>query len=268
MPDRRHRGHVAAGAVRAASPCGASGRMSRCLPATRGTAQCRPPGGAVERHPGGGRRSGQAVPAAPRARAWAPAWAAGPGPGPAAGIPAQLRHGGRCPGSLHRGDVRPVRRPARAVPSDAVLAAPPGCVPADLAQKLLLLAIFMLACAGAAALLAASPGSPGWPPGSSTPGTRSWPSACIIGQWALLLGYAGLPWALRAVILARARPGAARGGWAWRCCPPPWAASPRWPSRRWSRARRRARPRAARPVGGSRPPRPRWRCSRGAACPG
>src|SRR5580693_1741126 len=43
--------------------------------------------------------------------------------------------------------------PPRAVPSDAVLAAASRVLPADVAQKLVLLSIFVLACAGAAALL-------------------------------------------------------------------------------------------------------------------
>ena len=47
--------------------------------------------------------------------------------------------------------------PPRAVPSDAVLAAASRIVPADIVQKLVLLSIFALACAGAAALLEREP---------------------------------------------------------------------------------------------------------------
>ena len=44
--------------------------------------------------------------------------------------------------------------PARAVPSDLTVALVAKIIPAELVQKMILLAIFMLACAGAAALLA------------------------------------------------------------------------------------------------------------------
>jgi hypothetical protein len=88
--------------------------------------------------------------------------------------------------------------PARAVPSDAVLAALSRVIPADLAQKALLLAIFMLACAGAAALLPREP----WYARLAAGVFYTWnpfvAERLIIGQWALLLGYAGLPWVLRA----------------------------------------------------------------------
>jgi hypothetical protein len=87
--------------------------------------------------------------------------------------------------------------PPRAVPSDAVVAVLSRAIPADILQKLILLLIFVLACSGAAALLdsgwtaasrrarqAARPGAagrrwrPGWRPGCSTPGIRTWPSGC------------------------------------------------------------------------------------------
>src|SRR5579864_2254951 len=42
--------------------------------------------------------------------------------------------------------------PPRAVPSDLVVAAASRILPADILQKLILLAIFVLACSGAAAL--------------------------------------------------------------------------------------------------------------------
>src|SRR5438552_2397451 len=47
--------------------------------------------------------------------------------------------------------------PPRAVPSDAVVAAASRIVPADVVQKLVLLSIFALACAGAASLLEREP---------------------------------------------------------------------------------------------------------------
>jgi hypothetical protein len=89
--------------------------------------------------------------------------------------------------------------PPRAVPSDAVVAAASRVLPADLVQKLLLLSIFVLACSGAAALLAREP----WYVRLAAGVFYTWnpfvAERLIIGQWALLLGYAGLPWALRAV---------------------------------------------------------------------
>jgi hypothetical protein len=109
--------------------------------------------------------------------------------------------------------------PPRAVPSDAVVAVASRAIPADILQKLILLLIFVLACSGAAVLLAA-----GW---AAVSGGRGAPvaarlaaGACyawnpylaerlLIGQWALLLGYAGLPWVLRPLCTgpARIRPG-------------------------------------------------------------
>src|SRR5215472_5418245 len=96
--------------------------------------------------------------------------------------------------------------PARAVPSDAVITIGARVLPADILQKVVLLLIFVVACSGAAALLAA-----GW---RASRGTAAPVLACLvsgifyawnpyvaerllIGQWALLLGYAGLPWVLR-----------------------------------------------------------------------
>jgi hypothetical protein len=90
--------------------------------------------------------------------------------------------------------------PPRAVPSDAVLAAASRIVPADIVQKLVLLSVFALACAGAAALLEREP----WFARLAAGVFYAWnpfvAERLLIGQWALLLGYAGLPWALRAVI--------------------------------------------------------------------
>src|SRR5215469_2428460 len=89
--------------------------------------------------------------------------------------------------------------PPRAVPSDAVVAAAARVLPADIVQKLVLLSIFVLACSGAAALLDGQP----WFARLAAGVFYTWnpfvAERLIIGQWALLLGYAGLPWALRAV---------------------------------------------------------------------
>jgi hypothetical protein len=90
--------------------------------------------------------------------------------------------------------------PPRAVPSDAVLAVLSRVLPADIAQKLVLLSIFALACSGAVALLDREP----WFARLAAGVFYTWnpfvAERLLIGQWALLLGYAGLPWALRAVI--------------------------------------------------------------------
>jgi len=103
--------------------------------------------------------------------------------------------------------------PARAVPSDAVLAALSLAIPADLAQKALLLAIFTLACAGAAALLPREP----WFARLAAGVLYAWnpfvAERLIIGQWALLLGYAGLPWVLRAAHALGREPSWRRAGW-------------------------------------------------------
>jgi hypothetical protein len=97
--------------------------------------------------------------------------------------------------------------PARAVPSDLTVALVAKVIPAELVQKMILLAIFVLACAGAAALLAS-----GWPRREGEAALPLLPrlvaGVCyawnpfvaerlVMGQWALLLGYAGLPWLLR-----------------------------------------------------------------------
>jgi hypothetical protein len=104
--------------------------------------------------------------------------------------------------------------PARAVPSDAVVTVAAHVIPSDVLQKLILLLIFTLACAGAAALLRDSwrrlTGKPapvlaclvsavfyGWNPYLA--------ERLLIGQWALLLGYAGLPWVLRELCIGPVR---------------------------------------------------------------
>jgi hypothetical protein len=102
--------------------------------------------------------------------------------------------------------------PARAVPSDLVIATVSRILPADIVQKIVLLAIFMLAAAGVAALLDQET----WVARLAGAACYAWNpyvgERLIIGQWALLLGYAGLPWVLRALLkpdLATAK-GAAR----------------------------------------------------------
>lgn len=87
----------------------------------------------------------------------------------------------------------------RAMPSDLVVALLSHVVPAVALQKLILIGIFLLAATGAAALV---PGDR-LVPRLATAVFYTWnvylAQRLLLGQWALLLGYAGLPWAVRAV---------------------------------------------------------------------
>jgi hypothetical protein len=97
--------------------------------------------------------------------------------------------------------------PPRAVPSDAVIAVLSAAVPADLVQKVVLVAIFTASCAGAASLLASCTARAGRPApllarlaaGAFYVWNPFVAERLILGQWALLLGYAALPWVVRAV---------------------------------------------------------------------
>jgi hypothetical protein len=104
--------------------------------------------------------------------------------------------------------------PPRAVPSDLTIAAMSRIMPADIAQKLVLLAIFMLSCAGITALLDREPLLARLAGGVCYAWNPYVGERLIIGQWALLLGYAGLPWALRAAI----RPDVAPWRWTGQLC--------------------------------------------------
>jgi hypothetical protein len=90
--------------------------------------------------------------------------------------------------------------PPRAVPSDLVIATVSRIMPADVVQKLVLLAIFVLGCAGVAALLDREPLLARLAGGVFYVWNPYVGERLIIGQWALLLGYAALPWVLRAVL--------------------------------------------------------------------
>ncbi len=102
--------------------------------------------------------------------------------------------------------------PPRAVPSDLVVATMSRILPADILQKLALLAIFVLACSGAAALLAREPLLARLAAGIFYAWNPYVGERLIIGHWALLLGYSALPWVLRAVVAPDldSRRGAAR----------------------------------------------------------
>ena len=97
----------------------------------------------------------------------------------------------------------------RAVPSDAVVAALSGLLPGDAVQALLLLAVFAVGGAGAAVLSARAlggrgPARAGVLAASAAAGLAYvWnpfvAERLLLGQWAMLLGYAGLPWVVGAV---------------------------------------------------------------------
>ena len=95
--------------------------------------------------------------------------------------------------------------PPRAVPSDLAVVLISRLLPADFTQKILLISIFVLACSGVAALLEAEPTLARLAAGVFYTWNPYVAERLIIGQWALLLGYAGLPWVLRAVLDARPR---------------------------------------------------------------
>ena len=96
----------------------------------------------------------------------------------------------------------------RVVPSDLVVALAAQVLPGDMVQKLVLLAILVGAGVGAARL---APG--GAFAGSATALAAVWNpfvgERLAMGQWALLVGYAALPWVVRGV--GRAASGG-RGG--------------------------------------------------------
>ena len=88
--------------------------------------------------------------------------------------------------------------PPRAFPSTAVVTALATVLPAALVQKAILLGIFALAAAGAARLLAGAPLLARLAAAAVYVWNPYVAERLLIGQWALLLGYAALPWALHA----------------------------------------------------------------------
>ncbi|MGI5419715.1 hypothetical protein [Actinomadura luteofluorescens] len=96
----------------------------------------------------------------------------------------------------------------RHVPSDAFVTALAAVVPADAVQKLVLLAVFVMACTSAASLVP----SPRLLPRLAAGVCYAWnpfvAERLLLGQWALLLGYAALPW----VVAAAARTDEPGGG--------------------------------------------------------
>ncbi|MEU5995441.1 hypothetical protein ABZ806_41245 [Spirillospora sp. NPDC047418] len=96
----------------------------------------------------------------------------------------------------------------RHVPSDAFVTALAHVVPADAAQKLVLLAVFVMACTSAASLVPSRRLLPRLAAGVCYAWNPFVAERLLLGQWALLLGYAALPW----VVAAAARTGEPGGG--------------------------------------------------------
>ena len=89
----------------------------------------------------------------------------------------------------------------RHVPSDAVVTALSHLAPAGLVQKAILLAIFVLACASASTLVSSDRLLPRLAAGVVYAWNPFVAERLLLGQWALLLGYAALP----LVVMAAAR---------------------------------------------------------------
>ncbi|MBD2897331.1 hypothetical protein amrb99_62910 [Actinomadura sp. RB99] len=112
----------------------------------------------------------------------------------------------------------------RQVPSDAFVTALATVVPADAVQKLILLAIFVMACMSAASLVPTPRLLPRLAAGVCYAWNPFVAERLLLGQWALLLGYAALPWVVASAArttgkggtrrLARALVPAAIGGFA------------------------------------------------------
>ncbi|WP_190394224.1 hypothetical protein [Nocardiopsis quinghaiensis] len=117
----------------------------------------------------------------------------------------------------------------RAIPSDAVVAVLSSVLPGDVVQSLALLAVFAVGGAGAARLVPRAwyrRGPAGGPHTGAVGGQLASAAAglayvwnpfvaerLLLGQWAVLLGYAGLPWVVGAAArLAAARPVAGFAG--------------------------------------------------------
>ncbi|SFN87196.1 MULTISPECIES: hypothetical protein [Actinomadura] len=96
----------------------------------------------------------------------------------------------------------------RHVPSDAFVTALAAAVPADAVQKLIVLAIFVMACASAASLVPSRRLTPRLAAGACYAWNPFVAERLLLGQWALLLGYAALPW----VVAAAARTDEPGGG--------------------------------------------------------
>lgn len=88
----------------------------------------------------------------------------------------------------------------RAVPSDLVVALLSRIAPDQMVQKAILIGIFVLAASGAAALVPSRRLGPRLAAAAFYAWNAYLAQRLLLGQWALLLGVAGLPWAVRAVV--------------------------------------------------------------------
>ncbi|MDL4775968.1 hypothetical protein [Actinomadura xylanilytica] len=100
----------------------------------------------------------------------------------------------------------------RHVPSDAFVTALGAVLPGGLAQKAVLLAIFVMACAGAASLVPARRLAPRLAAGVLYAWNPFVAERLLLGHWAFLLGYAALPWVVAASAGVVERHGARRLG--------------------------------------------------------
>ncbi|MFD8556299.1 hypothetical protein ACFV1N_03280 [Streptosporangium canum] len=89
----------------------------------------------------------------------------------------------------------------RAVPSDLVVALLSRIAPDQMVQKAVLIGIFVLAASGAAALVPSRRLGPRLAAAAFYAWNAYLAQRLLLGQWALLLGVAGLPWAVRAAVL-------------------------------------------------------------------
>lgn len=101
----------------------------------------------------------------------------------------------------------------RNVPSDAFVTALSTVLPGDVAQKSILLSIFVMACVSAGSLVPTDHMLPRLVAGVCYAWNPFVAERLLIGQWALLLGYAALPW----VVSAAARVAGRGGGWRLTC---------------------------------------------------
>ncbi|MEU5877415.1 hypothetical protein [Spirillospora sp. NPDC047279] len=97
----------------------------------------------------------------------------------------------------------------RHVPSDAFVTALATVLPAGLVQKLVLLAIFVMACTSAASLVPSQRLAPRLAAGVLYAWNPFVAERLLLGHWAFLLGYAALPWVVGAAARA-AEPGGGR----------------------------------------------------------
>ncbi|QKG25224.1 hypothetical protein [Actinomadura verrucosospora] len=98
----------------------------------------------------------------------------------------------------------------RQVPSDAFVTALAAVIPSDVVQKLVLLAIFVMACTSAASLVPSRRLLPRLAAGVCYAWNPFVAERLLLGQWALLLGYAALPWVVASAVRTGERGGTRR----------------------------------------------------------